>query len=141
MMIDGIIYAFRDPLGIKPFCIGKTDKGYMVASESVAVDALNGKFIRDIRPGELVRIDAEGIKCNQVAIAGKRAHCIFEYIYFARADAVLMATCCDGGEPLGKISMKNLKVILCVLFLIQGQRMPSVMLNVQIPFVESMMKN
>jgi amidophosphoribosyltransferase len=53
MMIDGIIYAFRDPLGIKPFCIGKTDNGYMVASESVAVDALNGKFIRDVRPGEL----------------------------------------------------------------------------------------
>ncbi|MCX6683660.1 MAG: amidophosphoribosyltransferase [Methanoregula sp.] len=89
MMIDGIIYAFRDPLGIKPFCIGKTEHGYMVASESVAIDALNGKFIRDVRPGELVRIDAEGIKCNQIAIAGKPAHCIFEYIYFARADAVI----------------------------------------------------
>ena len=65
MMIDGIIYAFRDPLGIKPFCIGKTENGYMVASESVAVDALNAKFIRDVFPGELIRIDAEGIKCNQ----------------------------------------------------------------------------
>ncbi len=89
MMIDGIIYAFRDPLGIKPFCIGKTEQGYMVASESVAVDALNGKFIRDVRPGELVRIDADGITCNQIAIAGKPAHCIFEYIYFARADAII----------------------------------------------------
>jgi amidophosphoribosyltransferase len=89
MMIDGIIYAFRDPLGIKPFCIGKTEQGYMVASESVAVDALNGKFVRDVRPGELVRIDADGITCNQIAIAGKPAHCIFEYIYFARADAII----------------------------------------------------
>ncbi|MFA4877630.1 MAG: amidophosphoribosyltransferase [Methanoregula sp.] len=89
MMIDGIIYAFRDPLGIKPFCIGKTENGYMVASESVAVDALSAKFLRDVKPGELIRIDSEGIRCTQVAIAGKRAHCIFEYIYFARADAII----------------------------------------------------
>jgi amidophosphoribosyltransferase len=89
MMIDGILYAFRDPLGIKPFCIAKTENGYMVASESVAADALNAKFLRDVKPGELIRIDAEGIHCTQIAIAGKRAHCIFEYIYFSRADAVI----------------------------------------------------
>jgi amidophosphoribosyltransferase len=89
MMIDGVLYAFRDPLGIKPFCIGKTEHGYMVASESVAVDALGAKLVRDVKPGELIRIDPDGIKCTQVAIAGRRAHCIFEYIYFARADAIM----------------------------------------------------
>ncbi len=89
ILIDGILYGFRDPLGIKPFCIGKTEKGFMIASESVAVDALNAKFIRDVRPGELIRIDGEGIRCTQIAVAGRRAHCIFEYIYFARADAVI----------------------------------------------------
>ena len=89
MMIDGILYAFRDPLGIKPFCIGKIENGYLVASESVAVDALGGKLIRDMKPGELVRIDSDGIHCTQVAVAGKRAHCIFEYVYFARADSVI----------------------------------------------------
>jgi amidophosphoribosyltransferase len=89
IMIDGIIYGFRDPLGIKPFCIGKTENGYMVASESVAVDALSAKFIRDVKPGELIKIDSEGIKFAQIAVAGRRAHCIFEYIYFARADAVI----------------------------------------------------
>jgi len=89
MMIDGILYAFRDPLGIKPFCIGKTTDGYMVASESVAMDALSAKFLRDVHPGELVRIDASGIRCTRIAVPGKRAHCIFEYIYFARADSVL----------------------------------------------------
>jgi amidophosphoribosyltransferase len=76
-------------LGIKPFCIGKTENGYMVASESVAVDALSAKFVRDVKPGELIRIDTEGVRCMQIAVAGKRAHCIFEYIYFARADAVI----------------------------------------------------
>ena len=89
MMIDGIIYAFRDPQGIKPFCIGKTANGYLVASESVAIDALDGTFLRDIRPGELIRMDAEGVRCTQIAIATCRAHCIFEYIYFARADSII----------------------------------------------------
>jgi amidophosphoribosyltransferase len=89
MMIDGILYAFRDPRGIKPFCIGKIENGYMVASESVAVDALGGKLVRDMKPGELIRIDCEGIHCTQVAVAGRRAHCIFEYVYFARADSII----------------------------------------------------
>jgi amidophosphoribosyltransferase len=89
MMIDGILFAFRDPLGIKPFCIGKTEHGYMVASESVAVDALGAKLVRDVKPGELIRIGHDSIRCTQVAIAGRRAHCIFEYIYFARADAIM----------------------------------------------------
>ena len=89
IMIDGVIYAFRDPLGIKPFCLGKIEKGYIVASESVAIDALGGKFLRDIKPGELIRMDADGVRCTQIAVAGRRAHCIFEYIYFARADAII----------------------------------------------------
>jgi len=89
MMIDGVIYAFRDPLGIKPFVIGKIENGYMVASESVAIDALGGKLLRDVKPGELIRIGSDGIRCMQVAVAGRRAHCIFEYVYFARADSVI----------------------------------------------------
>jgi amidophosphoribosyltransferase len=90
MMMDGVIYAFRDPLGIKPFCLGRIDKGsYVVASESVAIDALNGTLMRDVKPGELIQIDSEGIRCTQVAVAACRAHCIFEYIYFARADSVI----------------------------------------------------
>jgi len=89
MMIDGVMYGFRDPLGIKPLGIGKTEHGYMLASESVAMDALGAKFLRDVKPGELIRIDAEGVRCMQVAVAGKCAHCVFEYIYFARADSVI----------------------------------------------------
>jgi amidophosphoribosyltransferase len=89
LMINGVLYAFRDPLGIKPLCIGKTEKGYIVASESVALDALGATFMRDIIPGELICIDEDGIRTMQIARANRRAHCIFEYIYFARADAVL----------------------------------------------------
>jgi amidophosphoribosyltransferase len=89
LMLDGILYAFRDPVGIKPLCIGKLPRGYIVASESVAVDALDGELLRDVRPGELIRIDEQGLHSMQIAEANHHAHCIFEYIYFARADAIL----------------------------------------------------
>ena len=89
LMIDGILYGFRDPLGIKPMCIGKTGKGFIIASESVAIDALGGTLLRDVKPGELICIDESGMRSMQIAVADRCAHCIFEYIYFARADAVL----------------------------------------------------
>lgn len=83
------IYAFRDPLGIRPLCIGQTKDGYIVCSESVAVDALNGNFIRDVRPGELVSIGKDGLESTQIAESSGSGHCVFEYIYFARADSVI----------------------------------------------------
>jgi amidophosphoribosyltransferase len=89
MMIDGVLYGFRDPLGIKPMCIGKTGQGIILASESVAIDALGGTLFRDVHPGELICIDEDGMRTMQIAVADRRAHCIFEYIYFARADAVM----------------------------------------------------
>jgi amidophosphoribosyltransferase len=89
LMLDGTLYAFRDPVGIKPLCIGTTGNGYMVASESVAIDTLGGTLVRDVQPGELFRITAEGFEPMQIAVADRRAHCIFEYIYFARADSVI----------------------------------------------------
>ncbi|SCL74624.1 Amidophosphoribosyltransferase precursor [Methanoculleus chikugoensis] len=91
-LLNNTVYAFRDPLGIKPLCIGKLDHGYIVASESVAIDALDGTFVRDVRPGELVRIDESGLTSIQIATANRKAYCIFEYIYFARADSVIDGT-------------------------------------------------
>ncbi len=91
-LLNDTVYAFRDPLGIKPLCIGKFNHGYIAASESVAIDALDGTLIRDVRPGELVRIDRDGFSSIQIATANRKAHCIFEYIYFARADSVIDGT-------------------------------------------------
>ncbi|NLA39650.1 MAG: amidophosphoribosyltransferase [Methanomicrobiales archaeon] len=91
-LLNDTVYAFRDPLGIKPLCIGKFDHGYIVASESVAIDALDGTFIRDVRPGELIRIDEDELSSIQIATANRKAHCIFEYTYFARADSIIDGT-------------------------------------------------
>jgi len=83
------IYAFRDPLGIRPLCIGKIGEGYITCSESVAIDALNGEFIRDVKPGELICISKSGIEHTQIAESTGYGHCVFEYIYFARADSII----------------------------------------------------
>ena len=77
----------RDPLGLKPLCIGKKGSEYVMVSESCALDAIGAEFIRDVRPGEIVTITEKGIRSNVELCENKQAHCIFEYIYFARLDS------------------------------------------------------
>ena len=89
-MLDGVLYAFRDPLGIKPLCLGELETGgHIVASESVALDAIGAKLLRDVAPGESLRLKADNVYPRQIMTARSPAHCVFEYIYFARADSVI----------------------------------------------------
>jgi amidophosphoribosyltransferase len=94
-MIAGYgILGFRDPFGIRPIVYGKreTAKGteYMIASESVALDALGFDLVRDLAPGEAVFIDADGdLHTLQCAAHSVRSPCIFEYVYFARPDSII----------------------------------------------------
>ncbi len=83
------LIGVRDPLGIKPLCIGKREDSYIIASESCALIAVGAQFIRDIKPGEIVTISHEGIASSLHLHQTKEAHCIFEYIYFARLDSSL----------------------------------------------------
>ena len=87
MMHDDKMYAFRDPLGIKPLAAGCFDDGYIIASESSAMDTLGASFDRDIQPGEIVEMDADGITSHGIDDTERKAFCMFEYVYFARADA------------------------------------------------------
>lgn len=76
--------AVRDPWGWRPLVLGMTEEGhYCVASETVALDALGAKFIREIEPGEIVTLSDEGISSRRFASEQKLAHCIFEHVYFA----------------------------------------------------------
>ena len=83
------IYGVRDPLGLRPLCIGRLPEnghpaGYVVASESCALGTIGAEFLREVRPGEIVRLDREGIHSTQgVPPAPRPAFCIFEYVYFA----------------------------------------------------------
>ncbi len=83
------LVAVRDPFGIKPLALGKKDDAYMLASESSAIDAVGGEFIRDIKPGEIITITDEGIMTDESLCQKQHAHCVFEYIYFARTDSVI----------------------------------------------------
>lgn len=84
------LYAFRDPNGIRPLCIGKlANGGWVVASETCGLDIVGAEYVRDVEPGEIVRFSADGMHSEQGVPAGKRASCIFEYVYFARPDSVL----------------------------------------------------
>ena len=83
------LIAVRDPYGLKPLCLGKRGNAYIIASETCALGAVGAEFVRDIRPGEILTITRDGIHSRQFEEGKKRAHCIFEYIYFARLDSVL----------------------------------------------------
>ncbi|MFN2459523.1 MAG: amidophosphoribosyltransferase [Candidatus Velthaea sp.] len=84
------LYAFRDPWGVRPLCIGTYgDDGYMIASESCALATVGAQYLREIEPGEIVAIDANGIRTERTGAAKPAALCMFEYIYFARPDSVL----------------------------------------------------
>ena len=84
------VYGFRDPFGYRPMALGKTESGYVLCSETPALDAIDAEFVRDILPGEIVRIDDDGVHSTMY---GKKAPrlgiCAFEYIYFARPDSVM----------------------------------------------------
>lgn len=85
---DGLVAA-RDPWGIRPLCIGEVDGCYVVASESCALDTIGAKFVRDVRPGEVLVIGPEGLNSVACKPAPRRALCIFEFVYFARPDSVI----------------------------------------------------
>jgi amidophosphoribosyltransferase len=93
------VVAFRDPHGLRPLAIGVLDHGpedpgavaggrrYCVASESCAFDIIGARYLRDVEPGEVVTLGEEGLQSRMVAPGGRRAFCVFEYIYFARPDS------------------------------------------------------
>jgi len=93
IMIGDRVFGLRDPLGFRPLCIGKLANGYCLASESAVFDIMQGEFIRDVAPGEIVEITKEGYVGNKMAGASRRSHCMFEWVYFARPDSII-----DGRE-------------------------------------------
>lgn len=82
------LFGVRDPFGVRPFVLGLLNGGWVIASESCALDHIGANFLREIDPGEVVSVDANGLHTFRDEV-GRRALCIFEYIYFARPDSVI----------------------------------------------------
>ena len=110
----------RDPYGFKPLCIGKRDNSYIITSETCALETIGAEFVRDVKPGEVVTINGDGEISSDMTNAidpCKQGRCIFEYIYFARADLVVgvpesgnaaaLGYAMESGIPYGTAFVKN----------------------------------
>ncbi|MGI6224788.1 MAG: amidophosphoribosyltransferase [Peptococcales bacterium] len=90
VMTEDKLIGVRDPFGNRPLCIGKLgEEGYVLASESCALDTIGADLLRDVEPGEIVIIDKHGLDSRRIFPVDKTAICLFEYIYFARPDSVI----------------------------------------------------
>jgi amidophosphoribosyltransferase len=87
VMTEDTLVAVRDPHGFRPLCLGRLNSGYVVASETCALDLVEAAYIRDVEPGEILIINHEGLKSVRKETPGRKAQCIFELIYFARPDS------------------------------------------------------
>jgi amidophosphoribosyltransferase len=94
IMHDDTVLGVRDPEGNRPLCLGKLEDGYVLASESAAIDTLGGDLVRDVRPGELVLLDSDGSGYDSFQLVSKEntARCFFEHVYFARPDSRMDGT-------------------------------------------------
>jgi len=88
IMTNHTLYGVRDPLGVRPLCLGLIDGGWVFASETCALDHIGANFVREIEPGEIVAISENGVESYPDEEA-RRAVCVFEYIYFARPDSII----------------------------------------------------
>ncbi len=89
---DGVLVAFRDRHGIRPLSLGRIGDDWVIASETCALDLVGAATVRDIRPGEVVTIDDDGLHAAQAIPEGRGALCVFEHVYFARPDSTLGGT-------------------------------------------------
>lgn len=114
------LIAFRDPNGFRPLVLGKTPDGsYIIASESAAVETAGGLLVRDIKAGEIIIIDSNGVRSIETHCGKKGNICVFEYIYFARPDSVIDGVCVHrarirAGEFLAKESPVDADIVIGV---------------------------
>ena len=101
------LYAMRDPRGLRPMCLGKFGDAYVIASETVAFDILQAKYIRDVEPGTIIRIDASGERAFP-SLTMPHRHCEFELQYFARPDSLVYGMSVSGiREEQGHMLARN----------------------------------
>ena len=87
-MDEETLYAARDPQGIRPLVLGRLERGWVVASETAALDIVGASFIREIEPGEMIAVDAAGLRSTRFAEAAPKG-CLFEFVYLARPDTTI----------------------------------------------------
>lgn len=110
MLCAGKLYGLRDPNGLRPLVLGRRCDGWVLASETCALEVVDAEYVREIAPGELIEIGADGPKSTQLLPAGRLAPCVFELVYFARPNSNVFGQVVHGartrmGEELAKADM------------------------------------
>ncbi|GEA14014.1 amidophosphoribosyltransferase [Moorella sp. E308F] len=145
VMTEEKLIGVRDPFGVRPLCLGKMGEAWVLASESCALDTVGAAFCRDIEPGEIVVIDSQGVHSIQGRRAPHSAHCIFEYVYFARPDSIL-----DGEtvnlvrRELGRNLAREYQVAADVVIPVPDSGIAAAAGYAEaagLPFIEGLMKN
>jgi amidophosphoribosyltransferase len=90
LITEQAVYAFRDPYGVRPLSLGKLDdRGWVVSSETCGLDIIGAEHVREVAPGEIVKLSENGVEVQQGVPAEKLSLCMFEFVYFARPDSIL----------------------------------------------------
>src|ERR1700691_6164277 len=98
------MYAIRDPRGFRPLILGRIDGAWVAGSESCAFDLIDAEYVREVEPGEMVRISRSGVESIRFAPEKQHQHCVFEHVYFARPDSVVFGRPVnESRERLGRL--------------------------------------
>ncbi len=139
------IYGVRDPQGLRPLCLGKLEGGWVFASESCALNTIGAEFVRDIEPGEIVRIDQRGVTSLKLEHTKQLAMCSFEYVYFSRPDTNLEGNVVhDVRQRIGRRLAKEAPVEADIVVAVPDSATPhgiGYSLESGIPYTEGLIKN
>jgi amidophosphoribosyltransferase len=143
-MDKNTLVAFRDKCGVRPLSIAKIGTGYAVASETCAFDTIGAKFLRDVEPGELVSIDSKGLTSHQI-VEGRQKLDIFEMVYFARPDSLLLGKRVDlVRQQFGREMFREFPIDADVIVPVPDSAIPAALGYSQasmIPFEMALIKN
>lgn len=144
VMDEKKVIAVRDSFGIRPLVLGRLNGGFIVASETCALDIVGAKFIREVKPGEMVVINDKGLKSIQIEKGDQKLD-IFEYVYFARPDSILMGQSVDAvRQNLGKELAKENKLKADIVIPVPDSAIPAAIgfsRQSGIPFEMGLIKN
>src|ERR1700688_4342502 len=139
------LYAVRDPRGFRPLNLGKLGDSWLVASETCAFDLLNAQYVREIEPGEMVRISRSGIESIHFAPVKPRQQCIFEHVYFARPDSIIFGRAVnESREALGRLLAREHPVDADIVVPVPDSGVPAAVgyaLESKIPFRMGLIRN
>ena len=146
IMTESELVGIRDPYGLRPLCLGELEEGgYVLASESCALDAIGATLVRDVAPGEIITINKEGIRSTYYSKRVKRASCVFEYVYFARPDSILDgANVYEARKNAGKVLAKEHPIDADMVVAVPDSSIPIALGYAEelgLPFGEGLFKN